>query len=113
MIWPFTKAKHHSSKGATAKWESVLTKSDLAMARDQIADTHTWANAKATKEGGEYFFAKEYVAAWEIFRDDPSVQTASELLDVAPPLIRVFEKCSPGNDFYETHRLLKDRGLLK
>jgi hypothetical protein len=89
----------------------VLNKSDLLMARDEIADMHRMLNEQAAKEGGEYIFKVEYVSAWQTFRDSPSIDTARRLLDVAPHLLEYFEMCSPGHSFYSTSRYLKERGL--
>lgn len=95
----------------SSQWDSVLAKADLAMARDEIASMHSMVNAQAEKEGRAYYFKNEYVAAWEAFRDRPTIDTARVLLDVAPPLSQYFEMCSPGSSFYSTSRLLKKRGL--
>ena len=91
--------------------DAVLKKSDLVMARDEIADMHKKLNEQAAKEGGEYIFKVEYVSAWQTFRDAPSIDTAHHLLDVAPHLLEYFEMCSPGHSFYSTSRYLKERGI--
>jgi len=72
---------------------------------------HRMLNAQGEKEGGAYCFKNEYVAAWEAFRDRPTIDAARMLLDVAPQLLQYFEMCSPGSSFYSTSRLLKERGL--
>jgi hypothetical protein len=71
--------------------DAMLKKSDLLMARDWIANMHNAGNAEAEKQGGQYYWAPEYVVAWEAFRDHPSVETARRLLKVAPHLTRLFE----------------------
>ena len=58
-------------------------------------------------EGGAYLFRKEYVAAWEIFRDNPNLDSARTLLEIAPELLRYFEGCSPGGNLYTTNTYLK------
>ena len=97
-----------STKAAGSKlgqWDAVLTKCDLLMARDEIADMHRMLNAQGENEGGSYYFKNEYAAAWEAFRDSPNVDTARVLLAVAPPLLQYFEMCSPGTTFYSANRL--------
>ena len=42
-----------------------------------------------------------------------TMETAKALIKVAPFLLAYFEKCTPGNAFYETARGLKQRGLLR
>ena len=91
--------------------DAVLKKSDLVMARDEIADMHRKLNTQGAKEGGEYIFKVDYVAAWQAFRDGPSIDTAQALLDNAPHLLEYFEMCCPGHSFYSTARFLKERGL--
>jgi hypothetical protein len=91
--------------------DDVLAKSDMQMARDEIADFHKMVNERAAREGGEYLFKTEYVAAWQAFRDDPNINTARKFLDEAPNLLQYFQMCSPGHDFYTTSRSLKERGL--
>jgi hypothetical protein len=103
-----------SKKGPGSKVgqrDAILGRCDLLMARDEIADMHRILNAQGEMEGGAYYFKIEYVAAWEAFRDKPTVDTARVLLDVAPYLLRYFEMCSPGSNFYSTSRLLRERGL--
>jgi len=100
-----------SPRAKAGQWDALLSKCDLLMARDEIADMHRKLNAQAEREGGEYIFKNDYVAAWEAFRDNPNIGTARELLDVAPLLLQYFEMCSPGSSFYSTSRYLKERGL--
>ena len=109
----FQKLFGGSSKksSGSSQWHSVLAKADLALARDEIASMHSMVNAQAEKEGGAYYFKNEYVAAWEAFRDSPTIDTARVLLNVAPSLSQYFEMCSRGSSFYSTSRLLKERGL--
>jgi len=80
--------------------EARLSTSDLKMVRDQILLLHQRLNAKAEKQGGTQYFTNEYVAAWYVFRDNPSLDTARAFLKAAPPMM-MFEGCSPGGDFYE------------
>ena len=93
------------------RWDVVLGQCDLIMARDEIANMHRTFNAQGEKEGGAYYFHHDYAAAWEAFRAKPTIETARALLAVAPPLLQYFEMCSPGNSFYSTSRILKERGL--
>jgi hypothetical protein len=72
----------------------LLAKCDLLMARDEIADMHRMQNAQGENEGGAYYFKVEYVAAWEAFRDSPTIDTARLLLDVAP-LYNIILRCAP------------------
>lgn len=95
----------------TKSWNAVLSKCDLSMARDEIAEMHKTLNAQGEKEGGGYYFKKEYVAAWEALRDNPNIDTARALLNVAPELLQYFEMCSPGSSFYSASRHLKENGL--
>lgn len=73
------------------QWDAMLSNCDLLKARDWIADMHGMENAEAEKRGGSYYYKNEYIAAWEAFRDNPTVVTARTLLEVAPPLLRYFE----------------------
>lgn len=102
-----------ASKNASgpAQWDAVISKCDLAMARDEIADMHRMLNAEAQKKGGKYCFKTEYATAWNTFRDNPTAASARILLSVAPQLLQYFEMCSSGSDFYEMSRHLKNRGL--
>jgi hypothetical protein len=97
-------------QAADAKRDAVLAKCDLAMARDEIADMHKALQRRAESEGGECYFKTEYVAAWQAFRDRPSIDTARALLVVSPPLLEHFEMCSPGTAFYTTKGILRNRG---
>lgn len=86
---------------------AVLARCDLLMARDEIIDFHKIINAQGEAESGAYYFRNEYVAAWETFRDKPTVENARALLEVAPPLLRYFEDCVPGTSFYQSNAFLK------
>jgi hypothetical protein len=99
----FQKLFGGSSKqsSGSGQWDAVLAKTDLLMARDEIASMHRMLNAQGEKEGGAYYFKNDYVAAWEAFRDAPTVNTARALLDVAP-LATVFR------DVLSRHRLPYD-----
>jgi hypothetical protein len=97
--------------GSRTKYETTLNKSDLLMARDEIADFHKTLNAQAEAEGGAYYFKNEYVATWEAFRDNPNIENARALLEVAPELLRYFEDCSPGGDLYATNSYLRKSKL--
>jgi hypothetical protein len=101
----------HSARAPSAEWDVVLSTCDLSLARDEIADMHRITNAQAERQGGANYFKKEYVAAWEAFRDDPNIENARTLLNAAPPLLKYFEMCSPGHSFYSTDRYLRERGL--
>jgi hypothetical protein len=92
--------------------EAVLTKADLAMVRDEITDAHEMMCVEAAKSGEKAIFRNEYVAAWYAFRDGPTTATAQALLAVAPQLSEYFAMCSPGHEFYERARLLRERGVL-
>jgi hypothetical protein len=92
-----------------SKCDALLSKSDLVMARDEIADMHRMLNTMASKEGGQYIFKTEYVEAWNAFRDDPRFENAKALLEIAPHLLEYFEMCSPGTKFYSTAKLLKKK----
>jgi hypothetical protein len=93
------------------QWDTVLSKCNLPMARNEIANMHRMLNAQGERNGGGYYFKNEYVAAWETFRGNPNIDTARELLEVAPQLLQYFEMCSPGSSFYSTSQFLKERGL--
>jgi hypothetical protein len=90
------------------RWDEVLNKCDFAMARDEIADMHKMLNKQGSKEGGEYIFKNEYVAALQSFRDNPNKETARALLKEAPHLLDYFNMCSPDHSFYSTSRYLKE-----
>ena len=93
------------------KHDAVLNKCDLAMTRDEIINFHNMANAEAAAKGGKNLFSKEYADAWITFRDNPTIDNAQNLLEVAPALRRYFEGCSPGGDLYTTATYLKKHGL--
>jgi hypothetical protein len=99
--------------GSKGKYDDVLNRCDLLMARDEILDFHKIVNAEGEAEGGAYYFKKEYVAAWETFRGNPNIDNARTLLEVAPKLIEYFEGCSPSGSFYATNQYLKKHGLKK
>lgn len=102
---------YHKIFGGKSKYDAVLNQCDLAMARDEIIDFHKIVNAQGEAEGGAYVFPQNYVAAWEHFRDSPTVDNARMLLEAAPSLLRYFEACSPGSSFYFTKTYVKDHGL--
>lgn len=83
----------------------------LAMARDEIIGLHNMMNAEAAAKGGKHLFSKEYAAAWVTFRDDPNIDNARSLLEVAPPLAGYFESCSPGGSTYTAKTYLRKHGL--
>ena len=60
-----------------------------------------------------YYFRNEYVTAWETFRDNPTVENAQALLEIAPPLLRYFEDCTPGTSFYKSNAFLKKYDVKK
>jgi hypothetical protein len=91
--------------------EALLSKADLAMVRDEIINLHEMLKAEAAKTAEKAIFKTEYVDAWYAFRDGPTIVTAHALLAVAPQLSEYFAMCSPGHDFYERARFLKDRAL--
>ena len=96
-----------------AKYDAVLNKCDLAMARAEIIDFHKIMKAEGEAEGGAYLVTKEYLAAWETFRDNPNLDNARSLLEIAPPLLRYFEGCCPGGNLYTTNTYLKEHGLKR
>lgn len=102
-----------SSHDRVADSEAVLGACDLSMTRDEIADMHRMTNAQAEREGGAFYYGPEYLAAWETFRDDPTVENARALIRVAPPLLKYFEMCSPGHSFYSTEQYLRERGISR
>jgi hypothetical protein len=83
------------------------------MARDEIADFHRMLNKQGDADGGSYVFKNEYVAALETFCREPNIDNARNLIEAAPPLLRYFEDCTPGNSSYEMNAYLKSRGLKK
>jgi hypothetical protein len=93
--------------------DAVLARSDLPMVRDEILNLHKMFKEQAAKDGGTVAFKAEYVNAWYAFRDGPTISTARALLDNAPQLLEYFEMCSPGHDYFERTRFLKDRGVLR
>jgi hypothetical protein len=95
--------------GRKPQFDDVLNRCDLKMARDEIVNFHNIVNAQGEAEGGAYLFSKEYVAAWEAFRDSPNTENARTLLDVAPTLLQYFEGCQPGGFLYESNSYFKKR----
>jgi hypothetical protein len=91
-----------------AEWNSIVANADLRMTCAEIRRCVQAVQAEATKRGEVTYFKTEVTAAIEAFISDPNPDTASRLLDAAPPLRRYFEACSPGNDFYENNRLLDE-----
>ena len=73
---------------------ATLSKCDLVMARDEIARMPTTLNTQAEREGGTYVFKQEYVDALAAFLGNPTIETASALLAIAPALCKYFEECS-------------------
>jgi hypothetical protein len=92
---PFKKLFTRSVKHEPGKWSSMLADSDLLRARDEIAEFHRIANAEAKTQGGSICFKNEYVVAWTAFRDNPNIETASVLLNIAPQLLPYFDGLSP------------------
>ena len=93
--------------GSKVNYDVVLCRCDLSMARDEIIDFHEIVNAKREAEGGAFVFTKEYVAAWQTFRDHPNINNAQTLLEVAPILLQYFEQCAPGGGLYATNAYRK------
>ena len=90
-------------------WDALLAKCDLLMARDEIALMHRRLKEEAKQKGGEHVYKDEYVEALESFYDNPCVETARALLNIAPVHLAQFESCSPGGNLYSTNRLLRER----
>ena len=91
----------------------MLRKCDLLMTRDEIVDFHKTLNTQGEAEAGAYYFRNEYVTEWETFRDNPTVENAHALLEIAPPLLRYFEDCTPGTSFYKSNAFLKKYDVKK
>jgi len=94
-----------------AGWAKILSRCDLAMARNEIAEMLKQLSAEATRQGGTYMFKQELSDTLEAFVNNPTTTTASALLEIAPSFSESFEACSPGGRLYETNRHLQDRGL--
>jgi hypothetical protein len=95
--------------GGKAK-DDALANCDLAMARDEIIGLHNM-NAEAAAKGGKHLFSKVYAAVRVTFRNNPDIDNARALLQVAPPLASYFESCSPGGSTYTTKNYLRNHGL--
>jgi hypothetical protein len=92
---------------------ALLAKSDLRMVRDEICHFHALCKEQAAKEGCEVFFKDDYVQAWSAFHDNPTSASALTLLDLAPQLMEIVEKCSPGCESYELTRFLEAHGVSR
>ena len=90
-------------KGVKAgRWDDAINGCDFLMARDEIATLHRRLNEEAKQKSGEYLFTKEYVLVWDAFCNDPRIETARVLLNVAPSLLHHFQNCCPGGVLYAT-----------
>lgn len=103
----------HRLFGGRSKHDDMLNMCDLAMVRDEIIDFHKIMKAEGEAEGGAYLVSKEYLAAWETFRDNPNIDNARTLLEIAPPLLSYFEGCCPGGGLYTTNSYLAKHDLKK
>jgi hypothetical protein len=95
-------------------WDSVLSRCDLIMARDRIAEFYRLADWGAfdsedirqsiEKGEGAYYYAPKYIETWHAFRDYPNIETAKALLDILPSSLPYFENCCPGGLTYSIKR---------
>lgn len=70
----------------------LLSNCDLVRTRDSIIQMHQMVQSEARLNGSDAYFAGEYVAAWEAFRDEPAPEKAQKLLAIAPSLLPFFER---------------------
>ena len=92
------------------RWDAVLSKCDLVMARDEIAAVHKQLNEEAKRKYGEYVLKNENLTNLDAFCNNPNIETARAFLDVAPDALPYFEACSPGGGLYSTNRHISERG---
>ncbi len=73
----------------------------------EVRDMLKMWEKEAASTGEAPYYKPEFLAVLYPFLETPSLDTAISLLEVAPATYSVFEKCSPGGDFYEMNHLLE------
>lgn len=79
-----------------ANWRDVLSTCNFVEAREDLQRMLNLLREDARAQAAEPVFQTEFVKAWEHFAMTPSLDTAMPLIEMAPPLWRVFEMCCGG-----------------
>lgn len=94
-------------------WTELLRTCDFEMTACEVRNMlKMWKHEAASREEEPYYNA-EFLAVLYPFLESPSLDTAVSLLEVAPATYSLFEKCSPGGDFYEMNQFLNRGTGLK
>jgi len=91
------------------EWADVPKDCDLAMTAIEIKDMLKMAEQEAAVKGKAAYYKPELLEVLYPFIENPSLTTATALLQIAPSLRSYFEECSPGGEFYEMRRFLDER----
>jgi CheY-like chemotaxis protein len=94
-------------------WNDALRNCDFEMTAREIRDMLKMWKEEAGTRGEEPYYNPEFLAVLYPFLKTPSLDTAVPLLEVAPATYSVFEKCSPGGEFYEMNLSLNRGTGLK
>jgi hypothetical protein len=81
------------------EWKEELRDCDFELARDQIADFLKIQSEEARQMGGEYIWEDKIANAVKAFLAQPNFETASALLESAPPFYTYFEESKPTGRF--------------
>jgi predicted small metal-binding protein len=101
-------AREAAKREARQSWTAVLMDCDFDLAADELNDVLELIDAEAKSKGEEAHYREDFADAYAAFTIDPALETAINLLEVAPDVYEVFSRCCPGGDAYELHHLLDD-----
>ena len=99
-------AREAEKRESRQSWHTALVDCDFDLAAQEVRDVLAAAEAKS--KGEEAHYREDFADAYTAFTIAPEIETAIDLLKVAPNLYEVFTSCCPGGDAYETRRLLED-----
>ena len=82
---------------------------DFALAAEMIGESLRMAKEQAGRADQEAYLEPKFAEALQRFFELQDPATAHSLLVVAPHLETLFQRCSPGGDFYDTQQYLRGR----
>jgi len=85
-----------SPSDLASSWEGALQGVDFEVARNALAYTVGLARDEGGQQDGEYRYQKDLADTISAFMSNPCTRTATQLLEIAPFLLPVFEGSKPG-----------------
>jgi hypothetical protein len=84
-----------TSNNSHSDWQEMLAGCDFTAARNDMARMFAMARHEAQAKGGEYYYKQEFARVVQPFLDEPSLETAINLLNFFPDLYSFFEMSKP------------------